>query len=117
MNNSIHLAGATFYRHDITQSAYADFVWTLNLYDVAEDGTETAQDLSGVEFAFTVYDMAGDLLETYTPTIASNAVTVEILLEDWADWRKNCNLTYRLIKTGADNIRFPMFSGNFHLTS
>lgn len=104
---------------DISQSEDGDFVWPLELYE-GDDNT-TPSNLTGRTFFFEVFDLAGTSLGVYEIgngiTVASNVVTVTIELEDWADWRKNCDLAYEFKQVLATGIRYPLFKGKFRLTT
>ena len=104
---------------DIFQSEDADFVWPLELYE--GEGTGTPSNLAGRTFSFEVFDLAGASLGVYALasgiTVASNVVTITIELEDWALWRKNCDLRYEFGQVLSTGIRYPLFKGKFRLST
>lgn len=119
MSQYLTTIGGTYAKNPIAQSAYADFVWAMEMFD-GDDDTDPS-DLSGRDFTFEVFDLAGASLGVYEIgtgiSVASNVVTLAIDLEDWADWRKNCSLTYRYSMVLADNTRHPLFSDTFTLVA
>ena len=106
--------------YDIQISEDADFIWPLSLFD-GEPPNETAAVLTGRTFKFEVFGLDGVSLADYEIgtgiTVASNVVTVTIELEDWAAWRKNCDLKYEFLMTLDTGVRYPLFKGKFRITT
>lgn len=102
----------TYAKLPLAQSEDGDFVWALEMFDGDDDSEPT--DLTDCEFSFEVFDMAGVSLNVYEIgsgiTVLDNLVTLQIPLEDWEDWRKNCGLGYEYKMTTAGGLRRPLFS-------
>lgn len=126
MSQYLTTIGGTYAKNPIVQSSDADFSWVLEMFD-GDDDTDPS-DLTGREFSFEVFDLAGNSLEVYeigTGIVVHNStgptdpstVTVTIQLEDWAAWRKNCHLTYKYKMVLDDGTRRPLFSDTFTLVA
>jgi hypothetical protein len=117
--NKATVSMGEFGRRDIFQSALGDFNWSLDMYD--GDTTETPSDLAGRAFGFKVFDVNGDELASLEVDdgieVSGNNVSISIALEDWAEWKKNCDLKYNLVMTLVGGTRYPLFSGKFRLTT
>jgi len=104
---------------DFYVSEDGDFVRPLKFYDGV--GTSNPSDLTGRTFSFELFDLAGDSLGLYEIgsgiTVASNLVTIVIELEDWATWRKNCDLKYEFKQVLSAGIRYPLLKGKFRITT
>lgn len=74
------ITGNTAAQLTYPQSRRGDFLWVLYFYDVAENGTRTAKDLTGYEFFFKVLGPDGTTwIEGTTGdgiTVASGVVTI-----------------------------------------
>lgn len=104
---------------DFFPSEDGDFVLPMAFYD----GTTTATPsvLTGRTFSFEVFDLAGTSLGVYEIgsgiTVLANLVTVLIELEDWATWKKNCDLKYEFKQVLSTGIRYPLLKGKFRITT
>lgn len=116
----VTIQAGNYMQRDLQVSEDADFIWPLALYD-GEPPNEDAAVLTGRTFKFEVFGLDGVSLADYEIgtgiTVASNVVTVTIELEDWADWRKNCDLKYEFLMTLDTGIRYPLFKGKFRITT
>jgi hypothetical protein len=119
MSQNITIQAGTYFPKPIVVSEDADFIWPIEMFD--GDDNSTPSDLTGREFSFEVFDQSGASLEIYEIgtgiTVATNVVTVSILLEDWADWRKNCPLKYEFKQVLTDGTRYPLFKSTFTITT
>jgi len=115
MSQYLTTIGGTYAKEPIIQGEDSDFVWVLEMFD-GEDDTDPS-DLSGREFSFEVFDLLGVSLAVYEIgtgiSVSDNTVTIEIPIEDWADWRKNCGLPYEFKMVLADGTRQGLFSDTF----
>ena len=112
MSEYLTTINGTYAKNPLTQSENGDFVWELEMFDGEDDSNPS--DLTGRTFSFEVFDLLGVSLGVYEIgtgiTVSSNVVTLEIPIEDWEDWRKNCGLPYEYKMVKADGTRCPLFS-------
>lgn len=106
---------------DIAQSWRGDYLWTLPFVDVADDGTETATDLTGCEFAFVVLELDGTTEKITLAigdgiTVNDNVVQVSIAQEELATWTRGCKYPYYFTYTNADGHTKCLFEAKFMLT-
>lgn len=119
MIQPITVQAGNYATKDLFQSEDADFVLPFKMYD--DEAMTILSVLTGRTFTFQVFDNAGVSLGIYAIgtgiVVVSNLVTVTIELEDWATWRKNCDLRYELKQTLTTGIRYPLLKGKFRITT
>lgn len=119
MSQQLVTIGSMEAPHPIVQSRYADFEWTVELFEGETD--DEPLDLTGYEFEMVILEPDGAtelmLLEIGSGvTVADNAVTFAIELEAWEDWPKGCKLPYRVRMTDAGGTIKPLFRDYFNLS-
>lgn len=105
--------------HDIVQSRYADFRWSVEFFE--GDTDEAPLDLTGYTFEMQIFPLSGatpiaELEIGSGISVSSNVVTFAINIASWEDWTKGCKLPYRVRMTTSGSVVKPLFKGSFMLT-